>query len=185
MKKEMTITELKKKLAGVERKELEQILCGLYKSFDDAAQSINLQLLDSSYGLKLLKLYQDKMYKIFFPKDIIRSGFSLSAAKKVISDFKKVCQNEELVLDLKLYFVGCGTEFTNTYGDIDERFYQSLCDAFFDVANAASGDQELFEEWEDRLRRIVVDSEEIGWGFHDFIVEEYYNIPWVDEDEDY
>jgi len=38
VKKEMTIPVLKKKLAGLERKELEQMLCGLYRNCDYAVR---------------------------------------------------------------------------------------------------------------------------------------------------
>lgn len=184
MKKEMTIPVLKKKLTGLERKELEQMLCDLYKNCDFAEQRINLRLLDKTYGEKLLKQYQDRMDKIFFPKDIVRSGFSVSMAKGVVSDFRKVCQDAELILELKLYFAECGTEFTNMYGDIDERFYNSICDAFHDVIIAVVGDRDLFEKWDSRLAGIVHDSGGIGWGFHDYLVEEYCNIPWIEEESD-
>ena len=60
-------------------------------------------------------------------------------AKKVLSDFKKVCQNIELIAELKLYFVECGTEFTNMYGDIDGSFYNVVCDMFYDVIKIVSG----------------------------------------------
>jgi len=181
MKKEMTIPALKKELAEFERKELEQMICDLYKNCDDAEQVINLKLLNESYGRKLLQQYQDKIHKIFFPKDIVRSGFSLSQAKGVISDFKKVCQNLELITELKLYYVECGVEFTNMYGDIDERFYDSVFGVFCDVVAVVSKNRELFDKWNHRLVKIIRDSDCVGWGFHDSIVEEYNSIPWRKE----
>ena len=105
MKREMTIPALKKRLAELERKELEKMLCDVYKNCDQAEQMLNLTLLDETYGKKLLEQYQEKLDKIFFPYDIVRVGFSLSMAKKVLSDLKKVCQNIELIAELKLYFV--------------------------------------------------------------------------------
>lgn len=69
------------------------------------------------------------------------------------------------------------------YGDINERFYSVVCTAFHDVIKAVAEDRELFEKWDSRLSSIVQDSDGIGWGFHDYLVEEYYGIPWV-KDED-
>lgn len=69
------------------------------------------------------------------------------------------------------------------YGDINERFYNVVCTAFHDVIKAVAEDRELFEKWDSRLSSIVHDSDGIGWGFHDYLVEEYYGIPWV-KDED-
>lgn len=84
MKREMTIPELKKRLTGLERKELEKMLCDVYKNSVQAEQIMNLVLLDENYGKKLLKQYQDRLYNIFFLDDIVRVGFSLSLAKSVI-----------------------------------------------------------------------------------------------------
>lgn len=168
----MSIPVLKKKLADLERKELEKMLCDIYINCEQAEQMLNIILLDEMYGRKLLEQYQDKLDKIFFPYDIVRAGFSLSMAKKVLSDFKKICQNIELISELKLYFVECGTEFTNMYGDMDERFYNVVCNIYHDVIESVSGDKTLFEKWNDRLINIVQESDGIGWGFHDYLIEE-------------
>jgi len=181
MKKEITIPALKKKLANLDQKELTQIICSLYKNCDYAEQTINLKLLDKSYGERLLQQYQGRMYKIFFPNDIVRSGFSLSCAKGIVTDFNKVCQDTELITELKLCFAEYGMEFTNMYGDIDERFYNAVCNAFHDVIEVVAKDRELFDKWNSRLNSIVHDSDGIGWGFHDYLVEKYYGIPWVEE----
>lgn len=157
------------------------MLCDIYKNCEQAEQMLNLTLLDKIYGRKLLEQYQDKLDKIFFPYDIVRVGFSLSMAKKVLAEFKKVCRNIELVSELKLYFVECGTKFTNMYGDIDERFYNVVCDIYHDVIESVSGDKILFQKWNDRLVNIVQESDGIGWGFHDYLVEKYYGIPWGEE----
>jgi hypothetical protein len=50
MKREMTIPALKKRLAELERKELEKMLCDVYKNCDQAEQMLNLTLLDETYG---------------------------------------------------------------------------------------------------------------------------------------
>ncbi|MFD1449140.1 hypothetical protein [Oceanobacillus profundus] len=44
-------------------------------------------------------------------------------------------------------------------------------------------DEALFKTFHNRLYGIVEDSEGIGWGYHDYLGELYYSIPWL-EDED-
>ena len=178
-KKELTISALKKQLEGLERKELERLLCELYKFNEAAEQMINLRLLDEAYAQKLLEQYEERLYNIFFQDNLMRAGFSLRMAKSVVSDFKKICRNDELVLELKLYFAECGTEFTNMFGDIDEAFYNAVCSAFHDVAAAAAEDERLFLKWGDRLKNIIGDMGGIGWGVYDYMEEEYMIIPWV------
>lgn len=53
---------------------------------------------------------------------------------------------------------------------------------FYDVIKIVSGNRNLFEKWNDRLVNVVQESDGIGWGFHDYLVEEYYGIPWVEEE---
>ena len=67
MKREMTIPALKKRLSEMERKELEQLVCSLYKNVDLAKKSINLYLLGKDYGRKLMRQYHEKLDEIFFP----------------------------------------------------------------------------------------------------------------------
>jgi hypothetical protein len=59
----------------------------------------------------------------------------------------------------------CGyVEFTNTYGDIDERFYYSVASVLYSVANAINEQKysKIYEELQDRLRAVVDDSDGIG-----------------------
>lgn len=96
MKKEMSVMELKKKLSAMDKKDMEKLLCMLYKNSDMAERIINLTLLDEVYEDRLLKEYKEKMYGRFFPKDFMRVGFSLSWAKSVITEFKKYAQKRNI-----------------------------------------------------------------------------------------
>lgn len=183
MKKQMTQTELKKKLGGLEKQELVQIVCELYKKFDNVEQNVNYKILGDEYSKKLLGQYQEQIYKIFFPKSM-NAGFSLTKARSYIKEFKKVCDLLELQLELKLYFVECGVEFTNMYGDIDARFYDVVCSEYDDVIKGINQDEKLYLLWKDRIANIISETNGIGWGFHDYIVDVYCTIPWIEDEED-
>lgn len=79
----------------------------------------------------------------------------------------------------------CGTEFTNTFGDIDMKFYNSLCSVYHAVINAVFNQKEntMFQKFADRLYGVVYDSRGIGWGYHDYVAEEYYRLPWIENNE--
>ena len=72
-------------------------------------------------------------------------------------------------IDLQLYYIECGVEFTNTYGDIDEPFYNSMERMYRDVINALNtlSDDSMTQMFYDRLKAIVEDTSDIGWLFHD------------------
>ena len=183
MKKELTITELKRHLTELDEAGLKELLCHLYKKSDLAEKMINVFVLGSDYEEKLLEQYKEILYGMFFPKDIVRVGFSLSLAKSLINEFKKIGTSNESILDLQLYYVECGTDFTNTFGDIDMKFYDSMCSVYHMVVQAVNKHEtdSLYRKLEDRLYSIVYDTRNIGWGFHDYVSELFYSIPWREE----
>ena len=113
MPEKMKITELKKALADMERKDIDKLICDLYKKDNLAESIISSLLLGDKYQAQLLDEYKEKMESIYFPDNLSR-GFSQTAAKKLISEYKKISANQHYILDLMLYYVECGTEFTNT-----------------------------------------------------------------------
>ena len=185
MKKEMTMNELKMHLTELNEAELKKLLCRLYKNSDLAEKMINVSILGSDYEEKILKQYKEKMYGVFFPNDIVRAGFSLSWAKSLLSEFKKLGISNQYILDLQLYYVECGTDFTNTFGDIDMKFYDSMCSVYHAVVQAVNKHEtdSLYRKLEERLYSIVYDTRNIGWGFHDYVSELFYSIPWREEEE--
>jgi len=183
MKKEMTLTDLKRYLSNIDDTEIKKLICHIYKNSEMAEKMINVLILGSEYEEKLLNQYKEKMYKVFFPNDIMRAGFSLSWAKSLIGEFKKICTETEYVLDLQLYYVECGTDFTNTFGGIDMKFYDSMCSVYHTVIQAVNNHENdhLYQKFEGRLYSIVKETEGIGWGYHDYVSEQFFSISWREE----
>ena len=67
-------------------------------------------------------------------------------------------------------YVENGAKFTREYGDIDERFYNSIESALNELAallrNEARG---LYPQFAERLAAVERMTDGIGWGFHDFV----------------
>jgi hypothetical protein len=83
-----------------------------------------------------------------------------------------------------LYYVECGTEFTNTFGDIDEPFYNSMCSAFGNVVSKLNSQKNvsIYRHLKNRLQKLVEETNGIGWGYGDFISENFHEIICVQED---
>ncbi len=75
--------------------------------------------------------------------------------------------------DLLLYFVENGVKLTNQYGDIDENFYTSLENTYSNALNLIAKNG-LLEKFQNRANRIITETENIGWGFHDYLEDIYY-----------
>lgn len=62
-----------------------------------------------------------------------------------------------------LFYVEMRTEFTSTYGDIDEKFYTSMLTMFDKVVDECEKSEELYSLLKDRLYSCIIMTEGIGW----------------------
>ena len=71
--------------------------------------------------------YRQEILSCFFGKRGISDDLPrLRDARRLIREYQKATSDISGTLDLMLHYVETGTEFTNTYGDINEPFYNSL-----------------------------------------------------------
>ncbi len=96
----------------------------------------------------------------------------LAVARKAVTDYKKLAASADGVADLMLFYVETGVRFTNDFGDIDEPFYLSM-ERMYASALKWIGKHRLEEQFEKRCARVVEDTKDIGWGFHDTLGDMY------------
>ena len=80
-----------------------------------------------------------------------------------------------------LYYVECGVEFTNTYGDISESFYNSVATVFSNFVKEINQlpDDSYYIRNKKRINDIYTNSKDIGWGFGDEINDICHEIRWL------
>lgn len=181
MMKPMSITELKKELKKLEPSELMELISSLYKANEKVNEILNVQFNGEEYQSELLAAYKKKIYEEFFPQNRKKTPSS-KAAKVLLAEFKKL-GSFEMLLDLMLYFVECGDQFTNKYGDIDGPFYSGLCSVygqFIDQLNS-KGTEDLYLKFIERIDNLIESSSNIGWGYGDFIFEKSLELYWFEE----
>ena len=156
-----------------EQPKLISILCKLYKANKQCQAILDVEVCGASAEAPLIESCRKKIHAAFFGRQL-----SLKNARTVINDFRKASQNKESIADLMLYYVECGVEFTNLYGDIDERFYSSLESMFADfvmILNSMENDS-FYRRQSKRIRAVFEDTRNIGWGFSDEIARIYFDI---------
>ncbi len=120
-------------------------------------------------GGEILEKYRSKIVEQFYPARG-EAKLRLSEARKAINDYRKATGNLPGTAELLMTYVEQGAEFTHDYGDIDERFYNSVESALDELAallhDEARGVYPLLSE---RLARVELITDGIGWGFHDHI----------------
>ena len=92
----------------------------------------------------------------------------LKGAANAISIYSKAIDNVKGEAELLIFFVECGNNFTLSYGDIDEEFYDSML-TMYEKAIIAVSELPLKEQhaFKERLLKIRESASGIGWGYHD------------------
>ncbi|CAM4176550.1 plasmid pRiA4b ORF-3 family protein [Paenibacillus alkaliterrae] len=176
----LTKTALNKHLKRMSQEQLIELVKECYGSSKDMERMLAVKILGEEALEPMFHEYRKKVEHEFFPQRG-HGKLRLQEAKKAISEFEKLTGNEKYTLELKLFYVEMGVSFTLTYGDIDDRFYDSMEAVYADVIRTVNFDDtaELFEEYEERISAIVSDTKGIGWGFHDSLSHMHERLRWM------
>ena len=140
-----------------------------------AAQAANRDFIQArcqaGEGGEVLEKYRRKVMEQFFPG----RGFGklkLGEARKAIRDYRKATGDLPGTAELLLTYVENGAQFTHDYGDIDERFYNSVESALDELAGLLRGGvREQYHQFRERLAKVEELTCGIGWGFHDYVAD--------------
>ena len=167
-KTDLSIRTLKRYLKPRSREELATDIVDLFTRFDSVRDYYHTRLAPEDETFVIEK-YKTVIKNEFFPARGLGQA-RLSVARKAVSEYRKVSRSKASLVDLMLYYVEVGVEFTNTYGDIDDAFYEGMGNMYKWAVELIVGN-ELEELYERRCRRIVEDTSDIGWGFHDRLID--------------
>jgi hypothetical protein len=178
------LTELKKHLKQYDQKELIDLVVELYKANKDVQNILSSKFLGEE-AIEPMFIKAQKMIKNEFFPDRGHGKLRLSEVKKEITAFKNATNDEKRTIELMLYMVELGVEYTSTYGYISDSYYASLLRMFDQVAIDCDGDELLYREFSSRIDKVLSLATDTVWGFEEAMFEIYYSIQWVhDEDED-
>jgi len=167
----MGLTDLKKELEKLDKKKLIDLITDLYKKNKSVKEFLDFYT--SPNEKELFNKYRDKVFEAFYPKRGF--GLKLTDGKKAISEFKKFEPSTKLIADLMLFYVETGVDFTNDFGDIDENFYSSL-EKIYVEALTLMRNNDLLEKFANRAGKIIEETSGIGWGFHDYLADVYFDF---------
>lgn len=127
-------------------------------------------------GGEVLQKYRRKIVEQFFPARGL-GKLKLGEARKVIRDYRKATGNLPGTAELLMTYVENGTRFTREYGDIDERFYDSMESALQELATLLHAEaRDLYPQVSDRLGQVRQMADGIGWGYGDFVTDLVYRL---------
>ena len=107
------------------------------------------------------------------PSEPWKRDVSLSTGRKAIRDYKKAKGDSEGLIDLMIYYCECGVNFTLQFGDIDEDFYSSIESMYQSALDLLKKHKGMQKKFFTRIEKIVCDTRNLGWGFHDILSESF------------
>jgi hypothetical protein len=168
-KKSSCWTKASECLGGLSKPDLLALVKDLYDLTPANRAFINARCQSEGDDGETLEAYRDKIVEQFFPKRG-EGKLKLGEARKAISDYRKATGNVAGVAELLMTYVENGVRFTCEYGDIDERFYNSIESALKELSTLLRKKaRKLYPVFCKRLEKIEQQTEGIGWGFHDAI----------------
>ncbi len=155
---------LKKYLNQYPKEELILQITELHKKFKDVKSYYEVSMNPNS--IKVKEEAKKKITKCFSLNINVGAPLNLREARKIITDFKKLSLPDENVIDLMLHYVERGIIYTNSFGDIDMPFYNSVAGMSYDACMLIQKNN-LQGSFNDRCLKMCKDTKGIGWGFHD------------------
>ncbi len=153
-------TQLKKQ----DKDELINLIVALSRLNEDNEVFIKTKLHNEIEDL--IKLSHKKLDKAF----CCFENLSLRDARKVLTDFRKLCDDKEKLLDLYFYYINCANDLDKHEWRLQENFYNAIERVFTMIFGILREDRNLFGKYKDKLKKTIKESNE-GWGLRDFLVD--------------
>jgi hypothetical protein len=155
--------DFNKYVKSLDEKGLAKELKMLYDKFELVRKYYKAELSEDANSI--LAEYKLKLKKEYFPTRGYGKASS-GTSRKVVIEFKKIATHSSDVVELWLYRTEMMLEYTLTYGDIDEHFYNSLYTGFAEACKLISKEA-LHKHYQDDCLKLINMSEELGWGVPD------------------
>lgn len=167
--------KIKAYLTTLDKDELLNVVRDLYQLNNDNKVFLATRL-NLGQPEALAEPYKQAIRREFNPDRGV-PGLSLRNARKALTTFKKVSADPVAVIDMHLYYVEQGVKCTNTYGDIDEPFYNSLYSVFVEAIKLIQkmNNPEIAAAFYPRFERIISDLSGTGWGIQDDLSDAFDN----------
>ena len=157
---------MNKTLKSLGKEELYSLLLELSSLNKENADFLRLKL--EKRPEEAIDYYKKKLKNILWNERI-----NLRDARKVISDFRRMSNEPEHLLELMTFYVEMGVKLGEKYGDMYETFYSSMESMFEQIVKTLNNNKNLIPQFKARLDSIIGRSCE-GLGHKDTL-EEIYN----------
>lgn len=155
-------TDVKKKLATFDRQGLLGLIQDLYNAEKDNRTFLHARF---DLGDNVLKLYKEVIDRWTWPDVLRNQNYSVSKAKKAISDYKKAVGDPAGLAELWVFYCERAVRFSQDISLDDAAYYDALVHAFQRaVVVVDSLPEEFRQPLIDRLDVVCETGQNIGYG---------------------
>jgi hypothetical protein len=161
--------DVKAVLSEFSHEQLLGTLQDVYKLNPATKSFFHSRFLGGASGVEHLEAYKKRIRNAISTNHA--RPLRLGEARKAVNEFKKASGQLEETLELMLYYVACGNDFTLAFGDITESFYSSLESMFYSIVQMLikQKDAGLAQAWLPKLEREYNRVSDLGWGYADYL----------------
>ena len=158
----MSFSKLKKELIKLDKEKLIALIEDLYTKNKYAKLFLDLYVNPDEASLFLQ--YKKLVWKQFS----LKGGFdySLSGAKKVLTEFKNLGVTNECLARLMLEYVWAAIDYTRQFGDIDTAFYYSIGSTFYKASELLSKEG-VCDKYDEIIKQEIAITKNFGWGLEE------------------
>jgi len=168
-----TWSDVKLAVVDLNQKQLLKLVADLYRFSKE-----NQAFFHARFGVgdDPLAPYKKTIDECMYPDAYRNKPIQISKAKKAISSYSKAVDDPLGEIELMVFFVECGNNFTVDFGDIDEGFYDALNLMYQQaIQKVLSLPEEQQRDFKERLEKIMTSASGIGWGYYDMLCDDYYS----------
>ncbi|TYP71100.1 DUF6155 family protein [Paenibacillus methanolicus] len=173
----LTKSQLNKHLKQLDAEQLRELVKRCFETSKEAERMLTLEVLGESAAQALLADHKKKIRQEFLPGRG-QPKLRIAEAKKAIAEYEKLTGDAKGVTELMLIYVESAVEFAVMSGYDEYRLLSSLISVYGDIIGRMN--EEETEDWlvefEERVRKIAANAEEVGWDFSACIIDLYHQL---------
>ncbi len=162
----MSWLKIKNELQSSSKKEVINLLGKLYGLHNENKAFLE-SLFNSESEMMILKKYKSLLLEYLNPEPPAR--INLREARNTVNRFKKTSSIKNNIIDIMIYYVELGVDYSNKYGDMYEGFYGSLESMFDSILALLKTNSDANNYFLPRLSCLVLSSKNLGYGFYDYL----------------
>ncbi len=164
--------DIEKIIDQFDKEKLTGLLHDLYRLSSDNKDFFYARF---SIGENNLSKYKKTIQNSVHPYLEDGETLDIEKANDAISRYLKAVDNPIAEAELRIFYVECGNNFTLSYGDIDEVFYDAMLEMYeFATETVLELPTENQKDFKNRLQKIMKSASGIGWGYYDGLCNIYY-----------